>query len=107
MNMLAVPLRLTLSLSKGVFVVNAPDAAFGHRDWHTGFLGELPAGFIKTNQRLIRIARPPVDNQHIFPCRYECAVLFRRDNPLFFKMGLERVFLRTLPTVLWLAASTI
>ena len=94
MNMLAVPLRLTLSLSKGVFVVNAPDAAFGHRDWHAGLLED-------------RIARLPVDNQHIFHCRYECAVLFRRDNPLFFKMGLERVFLRSLPTVLWLAASTI
>ena len=78
----------------GVFVVNAPDAAFGHRDWHAGLLED-------------RIARSPIDNQHIFPCRYECAVLFRRDNPLFFEMGLERVFFRTLPTVLWLAASTI
>src|ERR1035437_5691463 len=76
-----------------VFVIEALDAAFGHRDRHAGFLDELLAGFVKTDQRTFGIARTRVNHQHILHRGYERTVLFRRDNPLFFEMGLKRVFL--------------
>jgi hypothetical protein len=59
-----------------------------------------------TNQRVIRIASPRVDSQHVFHGGYERAVGLGRDDPALSAMGLENIFLSVRPIVLSLARST-
>jgi hypothetical protein len=52
----------------------------------------LLAGFVKANQRELRIVRTLIDCQHLFHRAYEGATCFRRNDPLFPKVWLKRVF---------------
>src|ERR1700680_3773195 len=89
-----------------VFVIDPRRLPFFHRHRHPRFLDKLLGGFVQADQRMSRIARPCVNGQHILHGGYEGAVRFRRDDPLFLEMGLERVFFKTRQIMLSLARST-
>src|SRR6202043_150371 len=90
-----------------VLVIETGWAARFHRDRLPRFGNELLLGFVHANQRIIGIAWPRVNGQHVFHGGYERAVGLRRDDPLLSAMRLENVFLRVRPIVLSLARSTI
>jgi len=90
-----------------VFIIVAPGLSRLHPDWGTTFLYKLLGGLVHANQGMIGIVGPLIDFQHIFHCRYECAVRLGRNNPLLLDVGFENVFFRTRPIVLSLALSTI
>src|SRR4029077_18275722 len=58
------------------------------------------------HKRVIGIAWPRVDSQHVPHGGYERAIGLRRDDPALSAMGLENVFLSALPIVESLARST-
>src|SRR6202795_1598205 len=76
-----------------VLVIAAGRASPLHRDWPAGLGKELLGGLVQAHQRVIRIAWPRVDRQHIFHGGYERAIGLRRDDPALPTMGLENVFL--------------
>src|SRR5208337_2378816 len=67
---------------------------------------KLLGGFVQAHERHLRIVWLRINIQHLFHGRYEGGVGLWRDDPLFFAVGLKRVFFRTRPIVLSLAAST-
>src|SRR6202165_4148248 len=89
-----------------IFVIDPRRSVLLHRHWNPRFLDQLLGGFVQADQGTIRIMRPCVNGQHLLHGGYECAVRFRRDDPLFLEMGLERVFFKTRQIVLSLARST-
>ena len=89
-----------------VFVVAAGRASRLHRDRQPRLGDELLGGLVQTYQRLVGIARPRVDRQHVLHRRDECGVGLGRDDPVLAAVGLERIFLSTRPIVLSLARST-
>src|SRR5258708_29790353 len=78
-----------------------------HRDRQAGLGKELLGGLVQAHQRVIGIAWPRVDRQHIFHGGYERAIGLRRDDPALLAMGLENVFFSARPIVESLARSTI
>ena len=77
-----------------------------HRDRHARFSEKLLGGLVQANKRIIGIAWPRIDGQHIFHRGYERAVGLGRDDPALSPMGLESVFLSVRPIVESLARST-
>src|SRR5260370_68234 len=90
-----------------VLVIATGRASRFHRDRQARLCEELLGGLVQANQRVIRIAWPRVDGQHVFHGSYERAVGLRRDDPALAAMRLENVFLSVRPIVLSLARSTI
>ena len=82
-----------------VLVIAAGRASPLHRDWQARLGEELLGGFVQAHQRVIRIAGPRVDRQHIFHGGYERAIGLRRDDPALPAMGLENVFFSARPIV--------
>jgi hypothetical protein len=75
-----------------VFVIDPCRLALLYRHWNPRFLDQLLGGFAQADQGTLRITRPCVNRQHVLHGGYECAVRFRRDDPLFLEMRLDRVF---------------
>src|ERR1700692_1325038 len=94
MKILAVPLR-------------AGRASPLHRDRQARRGKELLGGLVQAHQRVIGIAWPRVDRQHIFHGGYERAIGLRRDAPDLLAVGVENVFFSARPIVESLARSTI
>ena len=69
-------------------------------------IGEVRQPIPAAPERNIGIARPRIHGQHVLHGGDECAVGFRRNDPLLFQMRLKDVFLRIRPIVLSLARST-
>src|ERR1700693_684999 len=67
---------------------------FLHRHRSPRFLNQLLGGFVEADQGTIRIVWPGVNGQHVLHGGDECAVLFRRDDPLFLEVRLDGVFLK-------------
>src|SRR5258705_2500524 len=78
-----------------------------HRDRQARLGKELFGGLVQAHQRVIGMAWPRVDRQHIFHGGYERAIGLRRDDPALLAMGLENVFFSARPIVESLARSTI
>ena len=76
-----------------VLVIAGGRASPLHRDRQARLGKELLGGLVQAHQRVIGIAWPRVDCQHIFHGGYERAIGFRRDDPALLAMGLENVFL--------------
>src|SRR5215813_6294119 len=89
-----------------VLIIETGRASRFHRDRHARFGNELLRGLVEANQRIIAVAWPRVDGQHVFHSGYERAVGLRRDDPVLAAMGLKSVFLSARPIVLSLARST-
>src|SRR5260221_2071642 len=90
-----------------VLVMAAGRASPLHRDRQTRLGKELLGGLVQAHQRVIGIAWPRVDRQHILHGGYERAVGLRRDDPALLAMGLENVFFSARPILQALAPSTI
>src|SRR4030088_3006658 len=90
-----------------VLVIAAGRASPLHRDRQGRLREDLLGGLVQAHQRVIGIAWPRVDRQHIFHGGYERAVGLRRDDPALPAMGLENVFFSARPIVESLARSTI
>src|SRR3974377_1028546 len=89
-----------------VFIIESDQPSLFHLDRSACFSDQLLRGLVQANQRNIGIARPRIHGQHVLHGGYECAVGFRRNDPLPFEMGPKDVFLRVRPIVLSLARST-
>src|SRR6516225_7117216 len=90
-----------------VLIIAASRTSPLHRDRQARLGKELLGGLVQAHQRVIGIAWPGVDRQHIFHGGYERTIGFRRDDPALSAMGLENVFFSTRPIVESLAWSTI
>src|SRR5260370_14906742 len=90
-----------------VLVIAGGGASPIHRDRQARLGKELLGGLVQAHQRVIGIAWPRVDRQHIFHGGYERAIGLRRDDPALPAMGLENVFFSARPIVESLARSTI
>jgi hypothetical protein len=71
-----------------VFVILPRRLTFFHRHRNPRFLGQLLGGFVQTDQGTIGVVWPCVNGQHVLHGGYECAALFRRNDPLFLEMRL-------------------
>ena len=80
-----------------VLVIDAGRASPFHRDRQARLGKELLGGLVQAHQRVIGIARPRVDRQHIFHGGYERAVGLRRDDPALPAMGLGECFFKCPP----------
>src|ERR1700686_3591587 len=89
-----------------ILVIDPRRLALLDRHRKARFLDQLLGGLVQADQGTIRIMRPCVNGQHLLHGGYECTVRFRRDDPLFLEMRLERVFFKTRQIVLSLARST-
>src|SRR5258708_38151793 len=90
-----------------VLVIATRGASRLDRDRQARFGKELLGGLVQAHQRVIGIAWPRVDRQHIFHGGYERAIGLRRNEPALPAMGLENVFFSARPIVESLARSTI
>ena len=90
-----------------VFVVEALGFSRLHRQGDSRLFCELDGLFIHADHGTVCIIRTLVYLQHVFHRRYEIGILFGRDDPAFFKVRFEFVFLSTLCTVFALQWGTI
>src|SRR6476646_2256564 len=89
-----------------VLVIAAGRASRLHRDRQARFGKELLGSLVQAHQRVMGIAWPRVDGQHVLHGGYERAIGLRRNDPALPAMGLENVFFSALPIVESLARST-
>src|ERR1019366_4236442 len=90
-----------------VLVIATSRASRLHRDRQPRFGKELLGSLVQAHQRVMGLAWPRVDGQHVFHSGYERAIGLRRDDPTLPAMGLENVFFSARPIVESLARSTI
>src|SRR5512135_1942417 len=89
-----------------IFVIVTCRLSRFHGEGNPRFLEQLLGGLIQTDKEHLEIARPTINDQHIFQGGYKGRIRLGRNDPLLLAVGLENVFFRTRPIVLSLAAST-
>src|SRR5674476_774072 len=89
-----------------VLVIATGRASRFHRDRQPRFSEELLGGLVQAHQRVVGVAWPRIDGQHVLHGGYERAVGLGRNDPALPAMGLENVFLSARPIVESLARST-
>ena len=90
-----------------VFVVEALGFSRLHRQGDSRLFCELDGLFIHADHGTVCIIRTLVYLQHVFHRRYEIGILFGRDDPALFEMGLKFVFFKISWIVLAVQCGTI
>ena len=75
-----------------VFVIETRWPSFLHRNRRADFVDQLLGRFIEADERIILMARPFVDVQHVLHRRYEGRACLGRNDPLLLEMRLESFF---------------